>query len=151
MTISGVVQQCLPQLAGKAVGHGGGLAKRIGAKSRFFSQHSAANRLKIGGRWNFGWKGNSRPEPIGNVMENGFACVKIKIAKRFRLFSDEKRSNRWRVTQVAEKPLSRAADQSMCWTGIGAAVFDRRGGSHGLGGMMASGWHPSMSRPNDIA
>jgi hypothetical protein len=43
----------------------------------------------------------------------GFACVNLKIAKRFRLFGDEKRSNRWRVTRAAERPLSRAADASM--------------------------------------
>ena len=38
----------------------------------------------------FRCEGNSRPELIGNVMENGFGCVKIKIAKRFRLFARRK-------------------------------------------------------------
>jgi hypothetical protein len=96
----------------------------------------------------FRCEGNSRPELIG-VMENGFACVNVKIPKRFRLFGDEKRSNRWRVMRAVEGRLLRAADPSMCWTGTGAAVFDRRGGSHGLGGRTASGWRRSMSRRND--
>jgi len=55
----------------------------------------------------------------------------------------------WRVMQ-AERPLSRAADSSMCWTGIGAAVFDCRGGSHGRGRRMASASRRSMSRQNHI-
>src|SRR5689334_834491 len=75
----------------------------------------------------------------------------LKIAKRFRLFAEEKRSIRWRAIQAAERLLSRAADASMCWTGTGAAVFDRRGGSHGLGSRMASGRRRSMSRRSDIA
>jgi hypothetical protein len=84
-------------------------------------------------------------------MENGFACVKTEIAKQFRLFGDEKRSNKWRVMRAVERSLSRAADASMCWTGTGAAVFDRGGGSHGFGGRMASGRRRLMSRQNDIA
>src|SRR6516164_2930955 len=72
-------------------------------------------------------------------------CQAISIMRR------RKRSNRCRVMQAAERPLSRAADPSMYWTGIGAAVFDRRGGSHGLGGRTASGWRRSMSRRNGIA
>jgi hypothetical protein len=94
---------------------------------------------------------NSRPELISNVMENGNRLRQHQNCQAISIIRREKRSTRWRAMRAAERPLLRAADASMCWTGTGAAVFDRRGGSHGLGSRMASGRRRSMSRRSDIA
>jgi hypothetical protein len=39
-------------------------------------------------------------------------------------------SGRWRAIGVAARLPSRVADPSMCWSGIGSAICDRRGGFH---------------------
>ena len=56
-------------------------------------------------------------------MRKSFAFYRqCQFAKRFRLFGDEKWSDRWRAMQAAEKTPSRVAGPSMCWNGIGVAI-----------------------------
>ena len=87
-----------------------------------------------------------RPLKIDSTEYICLRRLMLKLPRNFDYFGDEKRSIRWRAMRGAERPLSRAADASMCWTGTGVAVFDRRGGSHGPGSRMESGWRRSMSR-----
>ncbi len=87
----------------------------------------------------------------GDCMKTSFPSNgSVGFAKRFRLFGDQKWSDRWRATRAAARTLSRVVDPSICCVGTSSTISDRRGCFHGHGPRMASRWPRSTSKPNDI-